>query len=396
MRVIHVITRLIIGGAQENTVASVLGLRAKPGWEVDLFAGPTTGTEGSLESVAADAGCLTIVPELIRAVRPWTDWLAYRHLTQLFRERRPDLVHTHSGKAGILGRLAAKKAGVPLIVHSIHGPSFGPFQGRLANFAFTAAERAAGRVTDHFITVAQAMTRQYQAAGIGQERDYTRIFSGFDLKPFLEAKPDPALAAHLGLREGDFVVGKIARLFELKGHDDLFDIAPKLVRRIPRIRFLLVGDGPWRARFEARAAAPELKGRFIFAGLVPPAEVPRYIALMDCLVHLSRREGLPRALPQALANGKPVVAYDGDGAGEVCRNEQTGLLIHTGATRLLVNAVELLAGDAGYRHRLGEAGRDYVRERFTVERLVDEQHALYLRLARKRGINPARTEPSPA
>ena len=389
MRVTHIITRLIVGGAQENTIASVLGLRAKPGLEVDLLAGPTGGREGSLESIVADAGCLTIVPELIRPVRPWTDWLAYRRLTQLFLERKPDLVHTHSGKAGILGRLAAKKAGVPLIVHSIHGPSFGAFQGRLANFAFTAAERAAGRVTDHFITVAHAMSRQYLNAGIGRPKDYTRIFSGFDLKPFLEAKRDPALATQLGIKEGDFVVGKIARLFELKGHDDLFAVAPSLVRRIPRIRFLLVGDGPWRARFEAMAAAPELKGRFIFTGLVPPAEVPRHVALMDCLVHLSRREGLPRALPQAMANGKPVVAYDSDGAGEVCRSEQTGILIHTGATRLLINAVELLASDAGYRRRLGEGGREFVRERFTLERLVDEQHALYLRLAEKHGLDGA-------
>jgi glycosyltransferase involved in cell wall biosynthesis len=389
VRVTHVITRLIVGGAQENTIASVLGLRARPGLEVDLVSGPTHGSEGSLEPLVAEAGCLTVVPELVRPVRPWTDWLAYRRLTGLFRERRPQIVHTHSGKAGILGRLAARKAGVPLIIHSIHGPSFGPFQGRLPNVAFTAAERAAGRVTDHFIVVAHAMSHQYTAAGIGRSRDYTRIFSGFDLQPFLDARRDPALAAKLGLRDGDFVIGKIARLFELKGHDDLFAIAPKLVQRIPNVRFLLVGDGPWRARFEAMAATPELAGRFIFTGLIPPAEVPRHVALMDCLVHLSLREGLPRALPQALANGKPVIAYDCDGASEICLGEQTGLLIPPGATRQLVSAIQTLAGDPDYRRRLGETGREYVRSRFTIERLVEEQHALYLRLAREKGLLPA-------
>ncbi|HTH48207.1 MAG TPA: glycosyltransferase family 4 protein [Candidatus Limnocylindria bacterium] len=394
MRVTHVITRLIVGGAQENTIASVLGLRARPGLEVDLVSGPTRGREGSLESLVAEAGCLTVVPELVRPINPWADWLAYRHLTRLFQERQPQIVHTHSGKAGILGRLAAKKAGVPLIIHSIHGPSFGPFQGRLANAVFTTAERAAGRVTDHFVVVAHAMSRQYLAAGIGHSDDYTRIFSGFDLQPFLDARRDPALAAKLGIRDGDFVVGKIARLFKLKGHDELFAIAPKLVRRIPNIRFLLVGDGPWRPRFEALAATPELAGRFIFTGLVPPAEVPRHVALMDCLVHLSHREGLPRALPQALANGKPVIAYDCDGAGEICLGEQSGLLIPTGATRLLVSAIEMLASDPAYRRRLGEFGREYVRTRFTVERLVEEQHQLYLRLARDKGLLPA--EPSPA
>jgi len=382
LRVTHVITRLIVGGAQENTVDSVLGLRRKPDLEVDLVSGPTTGPEGSLEDAVRAEQCLTLVPPLIRAVRPWTDWRAYRHLRRLFRERRPDLVHTHSGKAGILGRLAAHAAGVPIIVHSIHGPSFGPFQGPLANAVFTAAERRAGRVTHHFVTVADAMTRQYLAAGIGRSDQYTRIFSGFPLEPFLNARRDDALAARLGIHPGDFVIGMIARLFELKGHDDLFAAAPELIRRIPNVRFLLVGDGPWRERFETLAAAPGLSGRFRFAGLVPPSAIPSQVALMDCLVHLSRREGLPRALPQALAGGRPVVAFDCDGAGEVCRNGESGFLLAPGDLQGLVDRLAQLAADADLRARMGAAGRAWVSERFTPRRLVDDQHALYLRLAR--------------
>lgn len=391
MRVTHVITRLIVGGAQENTIASVLGLREKPGLEVDLIAGPTAGTEGSLEDVVKRAGCLTVVPELVRPVCPWRDWLAWRKLTRIFRARQPHIVHTHSGKAGILGRLAARKAGVPIIVHSIHGPSFGSFQGVFANWIFTAAERRAGRVTDHFVVVAEAMTRQYLAAGIGRPEQYSRIFSGFDLGPFLNAGRDPALAEQLGLKEGDFVVGKIARLFELKGHDDLFAVAPELVRRMPAIRFLLVGDGPWRQRFEAKATAMGLSDRFIFAGLVPPDQVCRYVGLMDCLVHLSRREGLPRALPQALAAGKPVIAYDCDGAGEVCLDGQTGFLVEPDDHATLIERIARLAGNAELRSCLGAAGREFVRSRFTIERLVNDQHDLYFQLAAERGLN---TEPA--
>ncbi|MFO1458842.1 MAG: glycosyltransferase family 4 protein [Verrucomicrobiota bacterium] len=384
MRVTHVITRLIVGGAQENTLDSVLGLRRKPGLEVDLVSGPTTGTEGSLEPIARREGCLTVVPGLIRAVRPWHDGLALLRLTRLFRERRPDVVHTHSGKAGILGRLAARRAGVPIIVHGIHGPSFGPFQGALSNAVFTTAERYAGRMTTHFVSVADAMTRQYLAAGIGHPEQYTRVFSGFNLTPFLTARRNPDLAARLGLAPDDFVVGKIARLFELKGHDDLFAAAPELIRRIPRIRFLLVGDGPWRQRFEAMASEPPLRGHFVFSGLVPPSSVAEHVALMDCLVHLSRREGLPRALPQALAGGRPVVAFDCDGAGEVCRDDETGFLLAPGDTAGLVDRLALLAGDPALRVRLGETGRSWVSDRFSVERLVNDQHALYLRLAADR------------
>src|SRR5436190_23352298 len=137
MRVTHVITRLIVGGAQENTIASVLGLRQKPGLEVDLISGSSVGPEGSLEfAFAQTPGALEILPELVRPVHPWKDALAWQRLTRLFRQTRPDLVHTHSGKAGILGRLAARRARVPVIVDTIHGPSFGNFQGDFANFIF--------------------------------------------------------------------------------------------------------------------------------------------------------------------------------------------------------------------------------------------------------------------
>src|SRR5262245_10584340 len=164
MRVTHVITRLIVGGAQENTVASVLGLRQKPGLNVELISGPTTGPEGSLEAnLAGVPGLLTVTPHLVRPLHPWKDARALFALTRLFRTRSPDIVHTHSAKAGILGRLAARRARVPIIVHTIHGPSFGRFQGRVSNFVYAAAERRAAVVTTHFVTVSNAMTEQYVA-----------------------------------------------------------------------------------------------------------------------------------------------------------------------------------------------------------------------------------------
>ena len=169
MRVTHVITRLIIGGAQENTVATVLGLQKKPDVEVSLIAGPTSGPEGSLESAFQnDSKLLTVVPSLVRPIHPIQDMIALARLTKIFRQTRPDIVHTHSGKAGILGRLAARRALVPVIIHTVHGPSFGPFQGPLANAVLLAAERRAGAITTHFVSVADAMTRQYVAAGIGR------------------------------------------------------------------------------------------------------------------------------------------------------------------------------------------------------------------------------------
>lgn len=382
MRVTHVITRLIVGGAQENTVASVLGLRSKPGLELTLISGPTTGPEGSLEPLLAPfPGLLLRVPQLIRPVRPLQDWTALRELTRIFLQTRPDIVHTHSGKAGVVGRLAAARAGVPLILHTIHGPSFGSFQGPLANAVFRYAERRAARVTDHFVVVAEAMRDQYLAAGIGTPNQYTRVFSGFHLEAFLKTGDPAALREQLGIASGEIVVGKIARLAELKGHEDLFAAAPALVQAFPKMKFLLVGDGPWRGRLEQRAEAAGLKKHFIFTGLLRPEEVPSYVGAMDVLVHLSRREGLPRALPQAMAGGRPVVAFDCDGAREVCLDGQTGFLLQPGDIEGLSRALLRLAREPALRQNLGANGREFVRGRFAVQTMVDELHSLYLRLS---------------
>jgi glycosyltransferase involved in cell wall biosynthesis len=388
MRVTHIITRLVVGGAQENTVASVLGLRQKPGVEVHLLSGPTTGPEGSLESeFAGTPEIFTRVPELVRPIHPLKDWLALRRLEKILREQQPDIVHTHSGKAGILGRLAARRAGVPIIIHHIHGPSFGPFQGPPANWIFTAAERHAAGVTTHFVCSAQAMTRLYLAAGIGRPEMFTRIFSGFPVEPFLNATNDLALRAQFGLNENHFVIGKIARLFKLKGHADLLAAFQKILPQTPQARLLLVGDGALRNEIENQVRALGLQGKVIFTGLVPPGEVPRYVGIMDCLAHLSAREALSRALPQALAAGKPVVAYDFDGADEACLEGETGFLVHTGDTATVAKRLLQLANDAPLRERLGRRGQQFVRENFAVEQMVDSLYTLYLKLAAERGMN---------
>ncbi len=391
MRVTHVITRLIIGGAQENTLATINGLRAKPGGEVKLISGPTTGPEGSLEDEARkiysdEPSNFVIVPELVRPVHPLKDFLALRKLEKILREQKPDIVHTHSGKAGILGRLAAKRAGIPIIIHHIHGPSFGNFQGALANYIFTAAERHAAKVTDHFFCSAGAMTRLYLTAGIGKPEMFTRIFSGFDLRPFLNTTNDLSLRKKLGLEENHFVIGKIGRVFKLKGHTDLITAFAKILPQIPHARLLFVGDGSLRGEIENQIHALGLDGKAIFTGLVPPNEVARYVGIMDSVAHLSYREALSRALPQALAAGKPVVAYDFDGADEVCLENETGFIIRTGDTDAAGQRLLQLARDPALREKFSQRGQQFVKENFSIEKMVDDQYNVYLKLAAERGI----------
>ena len=388
LRVLHVITRLIVGGAQENTVATVLGLQRKPGVSVRLIAGRSPATEGTLEGDFAELpGVFSSLPSLVRPIHPWFDILALRDLVKLIREDRPHIVHTHSGKAGILGRVAARRARVPLVVHTIHGPSFGRFQGSLPNFVFLRAERYAAGFTDQFISVADAMTRQYLAAGIASPDRFTTIWSGFDLEPFLTVEPDPILRARLGLAPDHFVIVKLARLAELKGHEDLLRLGKQLVHKLPHLKILLIGDGPLRSRFEAIASKLGIRDRVIFAGLVPPHRVPAFLALADLLVHLSLREGLPRALPQALAARKPIISYDCDGAPEICIDGETGFLVPPGDLSTFCDRVHRLATTPALRQQFGQRGRELVQSRFGVDEMVNAIHRLYVRLARKRGID---------
>ena len=378
MRVSHVITRLVIGGAQENTVSTVLGLVQKTDVQVRLISGPTTGSEGSMESSFSSCPeILSIIPDLVRPVHPWKDARAWLELTRVLRREPPDIVHTHSGKAGILGRLAAKRAGVPIIIHHIHGPSFGSFQGRFANTVFLAAERIAAKTTTHFICSANAMSRLYLAAGIGRPEMYTRVLSGFRIEPFLESRNDPALRAQLGLSNDAFIIGKIGRLASLKGHADLFRAFQALLSKLPQARLLLIGDGPLRKQLEAEAEAYGIRNKIVFSGLVQPADVPRYVGIMDCLAHLSQREALSRALPQALAAARPVVAYDFDGADEVCLDAETGFLVRTGDVASVTRHLLELARDAALRERLGKRGQQLVRDQFRVEDMIEKIYRLY-------------------
>jgi glycosyltransferase involved in cell wall biosynthesis len=380
MKICHVITRLIVGGAQENTVSTCIGLR-KLGHEVDLVIGPQTGPEGSLYDQAKAAGVpIIVVEELRRAPNPLHDLGACAALRRLFVRKRYDIVHTHSGKAGFIGRISAKLARVPIIVHTIHGPSFYEYQNPIGNWIFRWAEQVAGSCTTQFVSVADAMTEQYLAVGIGTPNRYVTIHSGMNIEVFLSARRDELLRQSLGISPGDLVVGKVARLFRLKGHEFLFEAAPRIVAAVPNVKFLLVGDGIYRERFERLAAKMNLNDCFIFAGLVPPSEIPRYVASMDLLVHLSLREGLPRALPQALACGKPVVAFDVDGAREVCVDGETGLLVRAEDANGLANAVIRLLQDTSVANRMAAQGRNLVKERFSEERMVRQLDELYRRL----------------
>ncbi len=371
LSICHVITRMIIGGAQENTLYTIQGHLEK-GHEVTLITGKSEGPEGSLLQKDCPEGMRLIeVPEMLRAINPLKDYLAYKSLLRIFRQERFDVVHTHASKAGILGRLAAAKAKVPFIVHTVHGQAFHPYQSAWKNWLYIALERMAAKRCHKIFAVAQAMIEQCVQAKVAPRRKYMVVYSGMDLQAFMNAKPEPALRQKLGLPKKALVIGTVARIFELKGYETLVEAAPAIIAKVPDLRFLLVGDGILKEKIQRRIAELGLQEHFVFAGLVPPEQVCRYTALMDVLLHLSLREGLPRSAVQALASAVPVLAYPLDGTPEVVLPDITGFLCEVENIDEIVQKTLLLLQNQELRQKLGSNGRRLVRQLFDWRLMAD-------------------------
>lgn len=386
MKVLHVITRLILGGAQENTLLNCIDLIHEHGDDVLLVTGPAEGPEGDLfDRARAEGVPVEVLSSLRRSVWPIDDFSAYRSLGRIIDRFGPDVVHTHSSKAGILGRRAAWKRQVPAVVHTIHGLPFHPYQNPLIRRLYIAAERDAARRCHRIISVADAMTRQALAVNIGSPDQFITIYSGMDVEPYLHpARDRDAVRSELGIPAGDIVLMKVARLFELKGHDDVIAAAPEVLRAAPGARFVFVGGGTWEHRLKEKIAGLGLEDRFLFTGLVPPSRIPELLSAADIVVHASYREGLARVLPQALIAGRPVISYDVDGAPEVILPERTGLLVAPGDVAGLAKAMTSLALRPDRGRAMGEAGRELFTDRFRHDAMTRQIRQVYMELLERR------------
>jgi len=362
MNIVHIITRLILGGAQENTLLTCRE-QDRLGHRVTLLAGPPLGPEGSLLEAAQGLPIQTVlVPSLQRAVHPWRDLVAYNDLVKNLREIHPDVVHTHSSKAGILGRRAARAAGVPRIVHTVHGLPFDAREGRLANWAYRAAERRAAGWSHRLIAVCAEMADRAAEAGLARRQDIAVVYSAIDAEPFQAAEGERgAVRREWGLGPDAFVYLKVARLFHLKGHEFVLPAFAEVARGYPQAVLVLVGEGVLRPRLEAEAARLGVAGRVRFLGLVQPDRVPAMLWAADAVVHAGLREGLARVLPQAGLARRPVIAYDVGGAREVVRDGENGFLLAApapgtpleAAVRPLAEAMRRLVADPPAACRMG-------------------------------------------
>lgn len=382
MRIAHIITRMIVGGAQENTLLNCRDLVEQHGDEVLLITGPPLGPEGSLlDQSPTHPFQVETISSLRRAINPLFDMPAYFAVKWALRKFKPDVVHTHSAKGGILGRAAAWALKIPVVVHTVHGAPFYPQQGRAGRAFSIWAEHWGARRCHKLISVADAMTDLLVDADVAPREKFTTIYSGMDVESFLAADQwRKEYRGKFNYRDDHVVIGKIARLFHLKGHEFLLAAAPRVIEQCPNVRFLLVGDGILRESLQRQIDAANLTEYFQFTSLVPPSEIPKLLGAMDIVVHLSLREGLARVLPQALIAGKPAISYDIDGAREVVRTGETGFLLPPESIDPLVDAIVQLARDKQLRERLGRAGQGECAARFSHGEMTRQIREIYRKL----------------
>ena len=377
LKVAHIITRLELGGAQQNTLYCCANHDRKK-YDAILIC----GEGGYLDGEARKNKKLYktyFLPELKHPIRPWSDFFAGTKLIRILKEEKVDIVHTHSSKAGILGRLAAGLAETPWVVHTVHGWGFYPGQFFLTRWIYQFLERRAACYTHRLITVSEANKREGLAAGIGKESQYRVIHSGIDPQPFW-VSTSVAQKARLKLQvKNRPCVLVLSNLKKQKSPLDVVEVGRVLAEKIPEVLFLWAGDGPLRDKLEKSIAEKGLKKNFRLLGW--RKEVAQLLAASDALLLTSIHEGLPRVVLQAMAAGKPVVATAVNGTPEAVKNGVTGFLHKSHDTDAMGESLFKLLTNPSLSRKMGQAGRKALKGTFLIGKMLQEIEKLYDELA---------------
>lgn len=375
IKIILIITRLDKGGSAEAVMQLAEGL-AQKGYEVTLVTGKTTEPQEDFEEFRRRTEVPVIMVEAMkREISPLYDLLAFFTLRRLIVRKRPDIVHTHSSKAGIIGRAAAYTAGCQRIIHSPHGHIFYGYFGRTTTSFFIAVERVVARITDRILTLTDLEREDHIAQRIRPKRGFTTIPCGIDQRRFKgDGKPRKEIRRDLGIPEEAMVIGWIGRFVPIKGPEVFIGVIAGLREKRSKIIGLMVGDGELRMRMENYAGQLGVKDRVVFTGMRD--DVPDLMRGMDVFVLTSFNEGLGRVLIEAMTSGVPVVATCVGGVPEIIEEGETGLLIPPGDTHATVGAILKILEDTGLARRLRERGRAMV-EQFSLTRMIEDTEKVY-------------------
>jgi glycosyltransferase involved in cell wall biosynthesis len=383
MRIINVITRLNIGGASPPVISQAAALKAR-GHESLLVCGTPQPHEGSMEDDArAEGADVQRIASLRRNPHGVDDPRAFAALTALFRQWRPDVVSTHMSKAGAIGRVAARLAGVPVVVHTYHGKGFHVFSSGAKERVALGMERVLARLSSANVVVSEKQKQEFTTLGITPER-LAVIRYGLDLDKFAVASPAD-LHAELGLSRSVPLVGVIARLVQIKGQDVLLRAAASLRERHPDAHYVIAGDGEARAVYEILTRELQMMDRVHFLGW--RRDVPALLKTLSVVVlpTVLDFEGTPLAVIEAMAAGRPVVATDVGGVAEVVRNGETGLLVPPRDPSALARAIGDQLVNSAAAGRMAARGREFVSSQYRKERMIDETERLFVRLVEQSG-----------
>jgi glycosyltransferase involved in cell wall biosynthesis len=349
------------------------------GYETRLIVGREAPSEGNLLDMARQRGIeVEQLDGLGREIRPLADLVSLWRLYRTIRACRPAIVHTHTAKAGVLGRIAARLAGVPVVVHTYHGHVLRGYFGPLKTALFRRLETALNRLTDVAITVSAALRDDLAAMGVAPREKIRVVPLGLDLARFARPQARGGLRSVCGASEGDALIGVVGRLVPIKDIDCFLEAASRVSQVSARARFAIVGDGELRARLEQKAADLGLAPRVTFLGWRTDLEA--VYADLDVVVNSSRNEGTPVALIEAMAAGRPVVATAVGGTADLLGDGERGLLVPAGDAAALAHAiVETLDRHEESARRVRDA-RDYVLAHHSVDRLLRDIDALYREL----------------
>ncbi len=385
-RVVHVITRMTRGGAQENTLATLRGLKAR-GYEVTLITGPSWQKEGEILSEALEEGFdIIILPELVREISLWDDFVASWKLFRLLARSRCVIVHAHTSKAGLLGRIAARLAKIPIIIHTPHGHVFHSYFSKAKERFFIFLERRLSRHTTRLIALTETCRKEHLELGIGKPGQWAVIPSGVNEDCFKEAHESrkSELRQQLGIGPDKKIVGFIGRLTPIKGPRFLTEAIPEIRKALPESHFLFVGDGEEKESIKARVAELGEESSVVFVGHQDsPAD---FLSVMDVLVVPSLNEGMGRVIVEAGFLGKPVVGTNVGGIVDLIRDGETGLLIKPGDPKAITEAVIRFLRDPSWARRIGLNLREKVLNGFTEKQMIEKMDELYHEEMKKKNI----------
>ncbi len=394
IKVLHIITRFDKGGSAQNTYLSLLGLRKK-NYQLSLVSGLSLESEMKHEEIKAKEKDIQILksegieftqcPSLLRRINIIKDLKAFFDIWRIIKKYNPLIVHTHSSKAGLTGRLAAKLAGAPIIVHTPHGHVFfgyfGPFKTKL----FIIFEKLASRITDKIVALTNREKKDHILFKIAEEDKFSVIYSGIELNILKESSSEEKqnLKKELGIPENSLIVGTAGRLVPVKGPEFLVKASKYIISKYPDTYFMFTGDGPLEQDLKRKALEMGISDNIIFLGWRD--DLVKIISIYDIFVLPSLNEGMGRVLVEAMALGKSIIASNVGGIPDLVIHGKNGFLVPPKNPKELAKYIQVLLEDKDKREKMGLAGKEMAYN-FTSERMVEKIANLYKKLLTQKNI----------